>query len=46
MNVIFTLVDSNVEDFNPILYNLLKGWLDIFLTKQTPKPESYLKNPC
>ena len=25
-----------------ILHNLIQGWLDILLTKNTPKPDSYI----
>jgi len=31
--------------FDPIMFNLLKGWLDILLTKTTPKPDNFYTKP-
>jgi len=49
-NAILILIFQNIHKifngaFNPICYNLIKGWMDILLTKSTPKPESYFTSP-
>ena len=36
---------SSLHSFSSISFNLLKGWLDILLTKVTPKPEDYYTKP-
>ena len=49
LDVIFrTLHESDKNGlYEPIAFSLLKGWLDILLTKQTPKPEDfYTKVPA
>lgn len=35
------IVGTSFCSFSSISFNLLKGWLDILLTKVTPKPEDY-----
>lgn len=47
LNIFFSTLISTEKHIqhDPITYNLLKGWLDILLTKTTPKPEEfYVKN--
>jgi len=36
---------TNLHSFSSISFNLLKGWLDILLTKVTPKPEEFYTKP-
>jgi len=46
LNVLFSTLNNLQGDrYEPIIFSLLKGWLDILLTKDSPKPESYLNKP-
>jgi hypothetical protein len=47
LNVLFSTI-SKIFDYKTnetITFSLLKGWLDILLTKTTPKPEDYYIKP-
>ena len=48
LNVFFATLhkgDMNIFTYDPITYSLLKGWLDILLTKTTPKPDDFYTKP-
>ena len=51
LGMIFSFIKQNMDlsinmsTFNTISFNLLKGWLDILLTKSTPKPEEFFTKP-
>ena len=47
LNVLFSTIHKAIisNSYDIITFNLLKGWLDILLTKTTPKPEEYYTKP-
>ena len=43
--IIETVYNDSNTDSASVKFNLLKGWLDILLTKTTPKPEDFHTKP-
>jgi hypothetical protein len=47
LTVAFSTLSSIPQDkYEPVIFALVKGWLDILLTKESPKPEAYLNKPA
>ncbi len=42
LNFLFATLDSAVDTSNEVIaYNVCSGWLDILISKETPKPDDY-----
>ena len=43
LNFLFATLDSAVDTSNEVIaYNVCSGWLDILISKETPKPDDYV----
>jgi hypothetical protein len=44
LSVIFKMLEKSIENQleSSLVFVLIKGWLDIMLTKASPKPDNYL----